>query len=94
MFALLSQRAGLPIVNLKCDPNQAFMLRDLFAAVQPGYHMNKKHWNTVLLDGSIPRGELERMIDHSYALVLKGLTKKLRQRLELQYPADSLYAGL
>ncbi|WP_339671821.1 MmcQ/YjbR family DNA-binding protein [Dasania marina] len=94
MFALLSQRGGQARVNLKCDPDQAFILRDLFTAVQPGYHMNKKHWNTVLLEGSVPRGELERMIDHSYALVLQGLPKKQRQRLELLYEPSRLYAGL
>jgi predicted DNA-binding protein (MmcQ/YjbR family) len=54
---------------------QAVVLRDIFPAVTPGYHMNKKHWNTVALDGSIPRGELELMMDHSYALVYQGLKK-------------------
>jgi len=78
-------------MNLKCDPNQAFELRDLFDAVIPGYHMNKKHWNTVILDGSIPQGEIERMIDHSYMLVVKKLKKIEREALELSYGKDVLY---
>lgn len=53
--------------------------------------MNKRHWNTILLDGSIPRGEIERMIDHSYGLVLKGLKRAERQALELAYGKDQLY---
>lgn len=72
-------------MNLKCDPTEALMLREIFSAVIPGYHMNKKHWNTVILDGSIPDGELKRMIDHSYALVVKGLPKAKRQGLMAKY---------
>lgn len=71
-------------MNLKCDPDEAEMLRDLFHAVIPGYHMNKRHWNTVLLDGSIPRGEIERMIDNSYDLVIAGLAARERRALALQ----------
>lgn len=63
-------------LNLKCDPQEAMMLRDIFESVIPGYHMNKKHWNTVILDGSIPQGEIERMIDSSYMLVVDKMTKK------------------
>ena len=63
-------------MNLKCDPDEAFILRDLFAAVIPGYHMSKKHWNTIILDGSIPQGEIERMIDNSFMLVVNKMTKK------------------
>ena len=63
-------------LNLKCDPQEAMMLRDIFESVIPGYHMNKKHWNTVILDGSIPEGEIERMIDSSYMLVVDKMTKK------------------
>ena len=72
-------------INLKCAPEQAIMLRDIFSAVIPGYHMNKRHWNTVFLDASIPKGEIERMIDVSYALVIKGMTKKERESLTLLY---------
>ena len=58
-----------PSVNLKCDPALAIELREKYDSVSPGYHMNKKHWNTVLLDGSIPEAELFTWIDHSYDLV-------------------------
>jgi predicted DNA-binding protein (MmcQ/YjbR family) len=78
-------------MNLKCDPDEALFLRDTFAAVLPGYHMNKTHWNTVLLDGSVPRGELERMIDRSYGLVVKGLKKAARVALEVRYGPSALY---
>lgn len=91
MFALIAVRNNIEQVNLKCEPSHAFILRDIFTAVIPGYHMNKTHWNTVLLDGSIPSGEIERMVDHSYSLVVKGLVKKTRQRLELVYGAEKLY---
>jgi predicted DNA-binding protein (MmcQ/YjbR family) len=63
-------------MNLKCDPDEAVMLRDIFRSVIPGYHMNKAQWNTVILDGSIPQGEIERMIDNSYMLVVSKMTKK------------------
>ena len=91
MFATLSVEQNVARMNLKCDPAEAQMLRDIFDAVRPGYHMNKRHWNTVLLDGSIPAGELERMIDRSYGLVVKGMTRKERQPLELKYGKDQLY---
>ena len=78
-------------MNLKCDPDEANALRDVFVAVIPGYHMNKKHWNTVILDGTIPVSEIERMIDRSYGLVVKGLKKAERQALELRYPKEQLY---
>jgi len=63
-------------MNLKCDPEEAIMLRDIFPAVIPGYHMNKRLWNTIILDGSIPQGEIERMIDNSFKLVVNKMTKK------------------
>jgi predicted DNA-binding protein (MmcQ/YjbR family) len=91
MFATLSINKGEAQMNLKCEPNHAFELRDIFPSVIEGYHMNKKHWNTVILDGSIPSGEIERMIDHSYSLVVKKLKKKERDALELSYGKDELY---
>lgn len=91
MFAILMEQAGLARMNLKCDPHEALILRDIFAAVLPGYHMNKRHWNTVLLDGSIPVGELERMMDNSYALVVRGLPKRERQALEIRQGKIKLY---
>ncbi|WP_158969301.1 MmcQ/YjbR family DNA-binding protein [Paraglaciecola sp. L3A3] len=70
-------------MNLKCDPQEAVMLRDIFPAVIPGYHMNKLHWNTVILDGSIPQGEIERMIDNSFDLVVNKMSKKQQQSILL-----------
>jgi predicted DNA-binding protein (MmcQ/YjbR family) len=84
MFATLGIEDDVTRINLKCDPDEALMLRDIFPAVQPGYHMNKRHWNTVVLDGSVPRGELERMIDNSYALVVAKLTRQQRTALQLR----------
>ncbi len=69
-------------INLKCDPENAIELREKYAAVQPGYHMNKKHWNTVLIDGSIPDKLLRQWIDESYQLVVAGLTKTQKIALE------------
>jgi len=63
-------------MNLKCDPDEAVMLRDIFPAVIPGYHMNKRLWVTVILDSSIPQGEIERMMDNSFKLVVSKMTKK------------------
>jgi len=91
LFAILMPGPGSARVNLKCDPAEAQMLRDIFDAVTPGYHMNKRHWNTVLLDGSLPRGELERMMDRSYALVVKGLRVSERRALELAWGPEALY---
>lgn len=91
MFATLGIEKDMGHMNLKCDPAQAQELRDLFEAIKPGYHMNKLHWNTVILDGSIPCGEIERMIDHSYGLVVKKLKKSEREVLELRHGLDVLY---
>lgn len=70
-------------MNVKCDSDEALMLRDIFPAVIPGYHMNKRHWNTIILDGSIPQGEIERMIDNSFKLVVSKMTKKDQQSINL-----------
>jgi predicted DNA-binding protein (MmcQ/YjbR family) len=75
MFALAALDEVPARVNLKCDPDLALDLRDRYEQVQPGYHMNKKHWNTVEIDTGIPDFELQRMIDHSYELVAKSLPK-------------------
>ncbi len=70
---------GIPTkVNLKCDPDLALELRDRYEKVRPGYHMNKKHWNTVEIDGGIPDEEMRKMIDRSYELVVQGLPKAKR----------------
>ena len=94
MFALSFYRNGQFSVNLKCNPREAIELRDVFSAVQPAYHMNKQHWNTVILDGSLPDGEVQRMIDHSYGLVVKGLKKAVRQGLEIRHGKAALYPAV
>ena len=68
-------------INLKCDPELAQVLRQTYPAVQPGYHMNKQHWNTIICDGSIPDDEIYEMIDNSYTLVVKSLKKADREKL-------------
>jgi predicted DNA-binding protein (MmcQ/YjbR family) len=67
--------------NLKCDPDFALELRDRYEQVQPGYHMNKKHWNTVEIASGIPDSELRKMIDHSYELVVRKLPKATRAKV-------------
>ena len=91
MFATWSGSREGTSINLKCDPDEALILRDIFEAVRPGYHMNKRHWNTVVLDGSVPAGELQRMIDNSYALVVKGLPRARREALEIAHGQAALY---
>jgi predicted DNA-binding protein (MmcQ/YjbR family) len=76
IFALASLDDVPTHVNLKCDPERALDLRDRYEEVQPGYHMNKKHWNTIELGGRIPAAELRRLIDHSYDLVVASLPKR------------------
>jgi predicted DNA-binding protein (MmcQ/YjbR family) len=75
MFALAALDEMAPTVNLKCDPDLALDLRDRYEQVRAGYHMNKKHWNTVEIESGIPDIEVRKMIDHSYQLVIKGLPK-------------------
>ena len=74
IFALVNLDGDLSI-NLKCNPAKALELRERYSSVTPGYHMNKKHWNTVLIDGTIPDKEIFSWIDHSYELVI-GKHKK------------------
>ena len=81
MFAILALEEVPPRANLKCDPDLALELRDRYEQVLPGYHMNKKHWNTVVLDGVIPEKEIRKMIDHSYDLVVQSLPKAKQKKL-------------
>ena len=81
MFAILSPDDTPPALSLKCEPMVALELREEFDAVIPGYHLNKTHWNTVILNGSIPDREIKSMISHSYEQVVAGLPKTVRQRL-------------
>ncbi len=81
MFALVPLGSPPGSVSLKCDPYLAAGLRDRYAAITPGYHLNKRHWNTVALDGSVPDEELLELIDHSYELVVARLTRAQRNGL-------------
>jgi len=82
MFALVAWDESPLRITLKCDPDLALILRAQYQSVQPGYYMNKKHWNTITLDGSISDNQILEMIDNSYELVVKGLKKADRQELE------------
>ncbi|MCB4807583.1 MmcQ/YjbR family DNA-binding protein [Tamlana sp. 62-3] len=86
MFALSSLKKweeGLQSVNLKCDPDYALELRAEYEAVEPGYHMSKKHWNTIQLHkNEVPPALVKELIDQSYNLVVKSLPKKLQKELE------------
>ncbi len=75
IFALASLDEVPARANLKCDPDLALELRDRYEQVTPGYHMNKKHWNTVEIDTGIPDADFRKMIDHSYELIVKTLPK-------------------
>ncbi|NQU68795.1 MAG: MmcQ/YjbR family DNA-binding protein [Candidatus Marinimicrobia bacterium] len=88
MFALIREDTNPISVNLKCDPDDALILRAQFEAVQPGYHMNKEHWNTVVFDGTISDDTLKMMIDHSYREVARKLKKSDRDKLELELSSD------
>ncbi|MDI1281753.1 MmcQ/YjbR family DNA-binding protein [Brevundimonas sp.] len=74
MFAILSAR-GDAAVSLKCDPHRADLLREQYSGIGHRYHLDRRHWISVALDRDVPRGELERLIDHSYALVMAKLTR-------------------
>lgn len=75
-FALIYERQGKLCINLKCEPMEADILRQVYAAVMPAYHMNKTHWNTVTLGGDVPKDELKRMIEHSYDLIRPKVRRK------------------
>jgi predicted DNA-binding protein (MmcQ/YjbR family) len=81
MFALVPLDAEPATVNLKCDPDLALELRDRFPAVRPGWHQDKRHWNTVELDGSLDDDEVREMIEHSYELIVARLPRAQRDRI-------------
>jgi predicted DNA-binding protein (MmcQ/YjbR family) len=81
MFALSAlERAPLE-VSVKCEPELAHALRDSYRAIRPGYHLNKRHWNTITLDGSLPDQLVRDLIEDSYDLVVSGLPKRVREQL-------------
>ena len=80
MFALCG--FDFPSFNVKCNPDKAIKLREQYPEVKPGYHMNKKHWNTVSVQGNIPDSLLRLWIDHSYSLVKERLPQKLKDSIK------------
>ena len=81
MFALTGLGSDVFTVNLKCDPECAAELRETYGEIQPGWHMNKSHWNTVDFTGELEEAFLRRLVDHSYDLVVGSLPKKVRDEL-------------
>lgn len=82
IFALLSWQKQPMGLNLKCEPGRALLLREQYSAIKPGYHMNKKHWNTIALDGSLPLAFIRDEVVHSYQRVVAGLKKSERDSLQ------------
>jgi predicted DNA-binding protein (MmcQ/YjbR family) len=82
MFALLGRLDGNDVVSLKCEPERSSVLRTSFPAIVPGYHLNKEHWNTLVLDGSLPAPLVTELIDHSYDLASsprkRGRTRRVK----------------
>lgn len=83
MFALVNVDNEEPSVNLKCDPERAIELREHHPEIEPGYHMSKKMWNTVSLQGVLKNDFIKELIDHSYEEVVKTLPKKIRTALNV-----------
>ncbi|MCW8805790.1 MAG: MmcQ/YjbR family DNA-binding protein [Ignavibacteriaceae bacterium] len=80
---LLASLETIPLqINIKCDPEKAIELREEYDSILPGYHMNKKHWNTIIIDGTVPTRNLVEWIDDSYTLVIAGLKKSERKIFE------------
>lgn len=82
MYALIDVETP-DSINLKCDPERAVELRERYSSVQPGYHMNKTHWNTILLNGELTNAQIQELIVHSYDLIVASLPKKLQHELSL-----------
>jgi predicted DNA-binding protein (MmcQ/YjbR family) len=93
VFATLSYLHGTGQMNLKCDPDEAERLRDTFDAVVPGHHMNKRHWNTLILNDSIPEEDLKFMMDHSYSVVVDGLPQDQQDGLVARHGFDVIHKG-
>jgi predicted DNA-binding protein (MmcQ/YjbR family) len=81
MFALISSTESKTVLSLKCDPFLAQDFRQRYPSITSGYHLHKKHWNSVVLNGSVPEEEIKWMIDHSYELVSRSLTKAEKEAL-------------
>jgi predicted DNA-binding protein (MmcQ/YjbR family) len=79
MFALIGHHDERPVISLKADPERSLLLRTSFAAITPGYHLNKEHWNTLVLDGSLPASLVTELIDHSHDLVVRMPPQRVRK---------------
>lgn len=86
VFALIPLGGEVGRISLKCDPDRAEGLRAEYPAITAGYHLNKRHWNTIDLDGSVPDDEIAELVEHSYDLVVRGLPKYERERLAALRP--------
>jgi predicted DNA-binding protein (MmcQ/YjbR family) len=82
MFCLIGEDADPLRVNLKCDPDDALALRKQYPAITPGYHMNKQHWNSLYMDGSLPESLVRELIDHSYNLIVASLSRTKQRKQE------------
>lgn len=82
MFALMGEDEEPETINLKCNPDEALALRAAHKSIVPGYHMDKRHWNTLTLDGSLPDELVLELLDQSYTLVVMGLPKAAREKLQ------------
>ena len=81
MFALCSEDEQPLRINLKCDPDDALALRAQYSAIVPGYHMNKRHWNSLIMDGNLPDNLVFELIDHSYHLVVIKMSQTKQRKL-------------
>ena len=81
MFALVSEKTSPLRLSLKCDPQLAETLRQRYVSVMPGYHLSKRHWNTIILSGQLTNNEIFDLIDHSYSLIVAGLPQTSRDKL-------------
>ncbi len=81
MFSLTNSIDTFELINVKCEPEEAIILRERFNAVIPGYYMNKKHWNSIKIDGTIPDKQIKDWIKNSYCLVVSTLPKKIQKEL-------------
>jgi predicted DNA-binding protein (MmcQ/YjbR family) len=89
MFALVDLGDGPGVVNLKCDPARALELRDVYAGIRPGYHQDKRHWNSVDLDGSVEDDLVRELVEDSYELVVARLPRAVRAGLDDEAPGRS-----
>lgn len=83
MFALIPLDNPQPQIAMKCDPEKAIELRETYECIVPAFHFNKKYWNTVIISNEISENKIKELIQHSYELVVSGLTRKIRQELDI-----------